>query len=158
MICVGCKSAWGPSYRLKIGVKVGGGRGCRIGEIGVSSPSTIVIVGISSLETLRSASSSKGKVPGMGVPGAICCVLVPEVLVLFCLLVSASLAADSFLWSTFAESKRPSINQLGLGKLNRDDFSDVESSAGTNLEEDHALGATGCGVLLEVFDLGGISM
>jgi hypothetical protein len=153
VICIGCKRAWGPSYLPKIGEKVGGGRGCRIGEIGVSSASTLVmaIVGVSSREALMSISSSKGKLPGMGVSCAICCVLV-----LFCLLVSAPLAADSFLWSAFAGSERPSTNQLGSGKLNREDFSDVESSAGTNLEEDRVLEAAGFGVFRDGFDLGGI--
>jgi hypothetical protein len=67
----------------------------------------------------------------MGVPGTSDCDFD-----LFCLFVSAALAADSFLWVAFAGSDRPSVNQLGFGKLNKEDFSDMESSADTNLEED----------------------
>jgi hypothetical protein len=71
----------------------------------------------------------------------------------FCFLVSAPFAAASFLLEALDGSERPSVNQLGSGRLKSDDFSDALSSA-ASLEDDLALWAGG--LVLDVADFGGM--
>jgi hypothetical protein len=136
--------------------KVGGGSGCRIGDIG-TSPTSPVNVGVSSRDAgwaaprvgVADISASSGVGAGLPtgkLPG------IDEVIRFDFFLLSARLLAASLRWAALAGSDRPSVNQLGFGRLNREDLSEAESSAGMNLLED----LVGFGFSVVVLSLGGI--
>jgi hypothetical protein len=147
-MAVGCTRVCGPSNWVWIVAKLGVGRGCNTGDAGTSATSSPVIVGVSSHErvcvTSIGSTSSAGTNPGLlrgKLPGRICSALI---------LFSALFDAVSLRWAALAGSERPSVNQFGLGRLNKEDLSDAESSAGMNRLEDLVGGFGFClgGILL----------
>jgi hypothetical protein len=96
---------------------------------------------------LARSSSSSGKLPG------IVAVLV------WSSFLTALLAVASLLRAALSGSDRPSVIQFGFGKLNKEDLSELESLAGTNMFADlNTLDVVEVGLDagLDVVDLGGI--
>jgi hypothetical protein len=143
VISNGWTSACGPSNWVTIAAVGGGGRGWRTGELGTPSTSAPMIVAVIVTDSSTLLSSSVGKVPGIGVSRLV-------------FLVLAALDAASFLRSAFAGSERPSVSQFGSGKLNKDDFSEAESSndLAISLDEDLDGAAAAMDLALDVLELG----